>query len=125
MKSIRIPLLLLVLVAVLLLMAGCSKHYVDVYINEEKALVTLANCKAIKPLWMFPGDYVIFNNTREIHWVMLEFPEGMFEVTKTDTIWPGHRVILKVTATGKMEGIISVISDGPIGNPEAKVGEDP
>jgi len=127
MKSIRIPLFLLLMAAALLLVSGCSKHYVDVYINEAGLPVTLDNEPetAIDPLWVFPGDYVIFNNMRADEEVILRFPSGMFELD-TVTIEAGHRKILKVIADGPMTGTLTITGDGiPAGNPEVIVGEDP
>ncbi len=130
MKSIRFPIFLLVLVATLLLVSGCSKHYVDVYINEQCLFSTLDNGE-IETLMVFPGDYVIFNNAREKptpttqRWVDLTFPAGLFELT-TVRIEPGHRVILKVIADGPMSGVLGISGPScPSGSPEFKVGEGP
>ena len=123
MKSIRIPVLLLLLAGVLLLMGGCYRHYVDVYINEMCEPVTLENDEMIDPLIVFPGDYVVFTNMREVKSVTLEFPVGMFEVDEV-TINAGHRAILKVVDKGETEGYIKRI-DCPIGDPKVKVGEGP
>jgi len=129
MKSIRVLLLFVFLISVLMLVGGCSKHYVDVYINEICEPVTLENDRKIDVLYFFPGDYVIFNNMRAENSVTLEFPVGMFEVTEV-TIEAGHRVTLKVVADGPLDDTTSgrIIFTGtgcPMGNPEAKVGEGP
>lgn len=125
MKSIRITLLLFVLAATLLLVAGCDKHHVDVYINDEYAFVNMDNGNQIKTLWWHPGDYVSFNNISTDKEFTLEFPAGMFEKDKTDIIKPGQRVTLQVIAKEPMEGAISFDPESPIGNPDAKVGEGP
>jgi hypothetical protein len=127
MKVTRLVLVLLLTLTALLLVNGCSKHYVDVYINEICMPVTLENDPetAIDPLWVFPGDYVIFNNMREEDLVEMVFPTGLFEVERVE-IEAGHRVILKVVAEGPMEGPISISGDGcGAGIPKVKVGEDP
>ena len=126
---------LVVLAAALLLVTGCSRHYVEVYINEE-CLPATADMDNIKTLWVFPGDYVVFINAREVpevpegqtppgRWVKLTFPDGMFEENEV-RIDPGKRVILKVIADGPMEGLIAVTGPTcPLGSPEVKVGEGP
>jgi hypothetical protein len=124
MKSTRFALTLVLMMGTLLLMGGCSKHYVDVYINEMCELVTLENGDAIDPLIVYPGDYVIFNSMRETKAVTLTFPTGMFEEDEV-TIDPGKRVILKVINEGAPSGDIKRSGDCPVGDPKVKVGEDP
>lgn len=126
MKLTRFVLALLLALVALLLVNGCSKHYVDVYINEDCILVDLENESetGIDPLWVYPGDYVIFNNMKE-HDVDMVLPPGMFELDLVE-IEAGHRVILKVVADGPMEGPISISGHGcGAGIPKVKVGEDP
>ena len=126
MKSIRFPLLLWVMMMVLLLVGGCSKHYVDVYINEDCKLVLLDSDPDayIDPLVVFPGDYVIFNNLNSDD-VKLVFPSGLFEVGDT-LIESGHRVIFKVIADSLPLGSIRISSPTcPSTNPKVIVGEDP
>ncbi len=123
MKSIRFSLSLLLLLAVLLVVGGCSKHYVDVYINERCALVAIDNDTAIDPLVVFPGDYVIFNNLRDEP-VELNLPIGMFEEDNV-TISAGKRVILKVIETGHREESMNIVCDDGSGTPKVVVGDDP
>lgn len=139
MKSIRIPVLLLLLAGVLLLMGGCYRHYVDVYINNECILVTMDN-GVIETLLVFKGDFVVFNNLNEESessgptYVDLHLPEGMFDESevsdlRTDEnairVQPGKRVILEVISDGPIEGLISITGDCPTGTPKVKVGEEP
>lgn len=126
MKLTRFVLVLLLALAALLLVNGCSKHYVDVYINDDCILVTIDNEPetGIDPLWVYPGDYVIFNNMKDDD-VEMVFPTGLFEEDRVE-IEAGHRKILKVVADGPMEGPISISGDGcGAGIPKVKVGEDP
>ena len=123
MKSIRFLLLLLALAATLLLAVGCSKHYVDVYINDKCLLVTLENDEIIDPLVVFPGDYVIFNNLTDEE-VVMNLPDDMF--SKDDvTIPAGKRVILKVIQKDPVTKEISIDCDGGSSLPKVRVGEDP
>ncbi len=131
MKSIRSTIFILVLLAAVLLVSGCSKHYVDVYINEQCLMSTMDNDE-ILTLMVFPGDYVIFSNTREElsdvdeKWVELSFPDGLFEVDMV-RIEPGHRVILEVIADGPLSNTRMGINgpNCPSGGPDVKVGEGP
>lgn len=125
MKPIRTQFFLMVMVAVLLLISGCDKHHIDIYINDELAFVHMSNGKEIETLWVFPGDFVSFTNISQEKEFSLEFPAGMFEKDKTDIIKPGHRVTLEVISKVPMEGDISFFPESPVGNPEAKVGEEP
>ena len=120
----------LLLMAGLLFWGGCSRHYIEVYIDEEGRLAT-ADLDHIKPLLVFPGDYVVFINTRVPpepgvpRWVELDFPEGFFDVESVK-IDPGKRAIVKVIADGPLSGNIQVSGPGiPMGDPEVKVGEGP
>ena len=129
MKSIRIPMFLLVLLAAML-MVGCSAleyHFVDVYINDECLPFTLAKAGAIETLWVFPGDQVIFTNTRDKE-VVMTFTTGIFEVDEI-ALKPGKRVILKVISPGLKEGTVTLTTiDGskcPDGTPKVVVCEGP
>jgi hypothetical protein len=128
MKNIRMRMMLGVglLLATLLVVGGCSRHYVDVYLNEIGSLVLLDGDpdNIIDPLWVYKDDYVIFNNTRSKA-ITLTFPLGMFEVDEV-VVDGGRRAILQVVADGPSEGTISVSGDGiPAGSPKVKVGEGP
>lgn len=132
MNAKKNPLLmvLLFLMTALLLVGGCSRHYIDVYLDEE-CFSSTADLEHIKPLLLFPGDYVVFINTRVPpapdveRWIELKFPEGLFEEDFV-RIDPGKRVILKVIADGPMSGNIETNGPGcPLGDPEVKVGEGP
>ena len=126
MKSIRFPILLFVLVAVLLSLGGCDKHYVDVYINKDGKFVQMDNDpdNYIRTLVVFPGDFVAFNSMRDKK-ITLGFPEGLFETTSV-VLEPGHRVILEVLAKEPMEGDIGLAGeDIPSTGPKVKVGEGP
>jgi len=123
MKSIRLILFLVVLVASLLLVGGCSRHYVEVYINDKCEMVTLVNHDIINPLYVFKGDYVIFTNISKVE-VELNLPDGVFE--KNDvTIAVGKRVILKVIRNGPYEKPMNIECSGPSGEPKVFVGEEP
>lgn len=139
MKSTCSKAVLTVLVLILMGAAGCnheeceSKHYVDIYINEVCDPVTLENDEEIDVLFVYPGDYVIFNNMRAAKSVTIEFPPGMFELDEVE-IEAGHRAILQVIADGPLEDDpadpsddrLTIRGDGcPSGNPQAKVGEGP
>lgn len=139
MKAMRVSLVIVLLAAVLGLMGGCSRHYVDIYINENCQPVTLENGQKIEVMYFHPGDYVIFNNTRASESVKIQLPTGMFEVADDSVemisdpvtgesieIESGHRAILKVVGDATTNGRLSITGDGcPAGNPEAKVGEGP
>ena len=123
MKSIRFSLFLLLLLALLLMAGGCSKHYVDVYINENCALVAIDNDKAIDPLVLFVGDYVIFNNIREDE-VELSLPPGIFEKDSVK-IAAGKRSILKVLKSVPAGDSMVIDCDPDSGSPKVVVDEDP
>jgi hypothetical protein len=116
---------LTLIVAALVFSGGCSRHYVDVYINEICALVYLDNDpeSVIEDLFVFEGDYVIFNNTKDTA-VELTFPVGLFEVD--EIVVEGHsRVFVKVIGAALSEGTIGISGDCPAGAPKVKVGEGP
>jgi hypothetical protein len=123
MKTIRFVLVLMLL-AVLLVVAGCDKHYVDVYINDECAMVAIDNDTAIDPLMVFPGDYVIFNNISGDS-VIIDLPDDWFEEDLV-SILKDKRVILKVIRTdpGRSDMGISCTIGGA-GAPKVVVGEEP
>ena len=123
MKSIRLSLLFLLLTAALLLVAGCSRHYVDVYINDDCFLVTMENDKIIDPLLVFPGDYVVFTNITG-HKVELNLPDGMFSEDDVE-IAAGKRVILEVIQKDPGERSMVIVCTGGTGSPRVVVGEDP
>lgn len=119
MKPVRmIPLLVLVLVVGQLL-AGCSDvpsidiepsgkftHFVDVYLTKEAHLGGLMNQAAGDHLWLYPGDVLIVNNTTDEEG-SVTYPEGLCkflggesptpeEGKVTVSIKPRGRVMLKV-----------------------------
>ncbi len=115
---------LLLMTAGLLLVGGCSRHYVDVYIHPNCYLVSLENDDEINPLIVYKGDYVIFNSMREAT-VTMRLPAGMFEEDEVD-IEGGARVILKVIGEASMAGQISFSGTGcDVGDPDVKIGEGP
>ena len=123
MKSTRILLLLLLMVT-LMSVGGCSKHYVDVYIGAECLPITPAYDSTTRTLLVFPGDYVVFSNTRDKD-VTITFPLDMFEMDEV-TIGAGHRVTVRVINEGEASGPLSISGDGcGSGDPKIKVGEDP
>lgn len=132
MKSIRIPMFSLILVATVML-AGCAQEiqnmdfrYVDVYINEDCIPSTLAKDGFIETLWVFPGDKVTVTNTRDKK-IEIKFPAGMFDKDAA-TLEPGKRIVLKVLDVSSQEGVFS-ITDGddicPDGTPKVVIGEGP
>jgi len=123
MKSKRFVLILLLILAALLLMNGCSRHYVDVYINEDCALVAIDNDTAIDPLTVFVGDYVIFNNLTDDK-IELSFPPGIFEVDHV-TIAGGKRVIVKVVKAVPEGDSMTIGCREFTGSPKVVVDEDP
>jgi|GEM_PF-6532706 len=123
MKSIRLTIVFFVLAVSLLLMGGCSRHYVDVYVNNQCYLVNLDNDTAIESLLVFKGDYVIFNNLGDNE-VELNLPDGVFERDKV-TISPGKRVILKVIMNGPHSKNMNIECTGGSGSPKVVVGEEP
>ena len=124
MKSIRIILLMLSMVT-LLLMGGCSKHYVDVYIGGECLPLSHAFDSDTMILLVFPGDYVVFTNLRDKA-INITLPAGMFELDMVEDLESGHRVTLKVINEGDAEGGLSISGEGcPSGDPKIRVGEDP
>jgi hypothetical protein len=127
MKSIGKPLLMLILVATLLGISGCDKHYVDVYINENGKLVLMDNDpgKYIETLFVFPGDFVVFNNMSGEKVTLGFTKEGLFGTT-TEVLEPNTRIILEVQAGAPPDAEIAVAGDGwPSTGPKVKVGEGP
>ena len=126
MKTIRYPvfLLMLVMTATLFLIGGCSRHYVDVYIDNDCLLKTLETDKSIDVLLVFPGDYVIFNNLTNGN-VELNLPVGMFEKDKV-IVAGGSREILKVIMKEPFEDYMNIECDtGGSGTPKVVIGEEP
>jgi hypothetical protein len=126
MMSTRIVLALLLVAAALLLVVGCSKHYVDVYINEDGKIVLLNNDPTtIEELFVFPGDFVVFNNMSGQEATLGFSAEGLFGTT-TEVLGPNQRVILEVQAGAPAETEIAVSGAGwPSTGPKVKVGEGP
>ena len=127
MKANRFTVLcgLWLLVTVLLVMGGCSKHYVDFYIRENCTLVYLDTGPeaVIDPVVVYNGDYVIFNNLKSTT-ITLTFPVGMFEVDSIDVVGNG-RVIVKVIGADLSTGDLGIAGDCTAGSPAVKVGEGP
>ncbi len=127
MKSIGKPLLMLILVATLLGVSGCDKHYVDVFINEDGKVVLMDNVPGteIETLFVFPGDFVVFNNMSGEKVTLGFTKEGLFGTTMED-IEPHSRIILEVQAGAPSDAEIAVAGDEwPSTGPKVKVGEGP
>lgn len=116
---------LVLIVAALMFSGGCARHYVDVYINENCVLVLLDDdpTNVIEDLFVFEGDYVVFNNTKDSA-VELTFPLGIFEVDSIE-VAAHSRVFVKVVGEALSEGTIGISGDCPAGAPKVKVGEGP
>ena len=124
MKNVRIILAVVVLVAALLTVGGCSRHYVDLYINDDCVLVQLDNDVVINPLVVFEGDYVMFISLREKA-VTISLDPAMFD-TGTIELAPGASAVVKVIGDPEMEGAISLSGDGcPSVPPKVVIGEGP
>ncbi len=127
MKSIGKPLLMLILVATLLGVIGCDKHYVDVYINEDGKVVLMDNVPGtdIETLFVFPGDFVVFNNMSTEKVTLGFTKEGLFGTT-TEVLEPNTRIILEVQAGAPSDAEIAVAGgEWPSTGPKVKVGEGP
>ncbi|MEN8007993.1 MAG: hypothetical protein ABFS42_13320 [Candidatus Krumholzibacteriota bacterium] len=133
MKSIILPLFLLIILAAMLL-GGCARpiqpqpimpsRYVDVYYTDECLPSTLAKDSFIENLWVYPGDSVAFINTSDQE-IKIKFPSGMFEKDEA-IIKSGKRVILKVIEVSPKNGpFIRVDIVCPVGTPKVQVGEEP
>jgi len=102
---------------------GGDKHYVDVYIGGDCLPYTMEQDLAIETLFVFKGDYVIWNNTASGE-VDLDFPEGMFEEDEV-TIPAKQRVILKVLGPGDGSPEYTIKCTGGSATPKVEVGEEP
>lgn len=123
MKSTRISLIVFMLLAFLLLAAGCDRHYEDVYINDECLLVEKDNETVINPLELSVGDEVIFNNMNDYE-VQLIFPPDIFDKDFLK-ISGGEKATVKAIKALPEGGDLPISCRDLKGAPKVVVDEDP
>ena len=116
------PVITIILVVWVFWFGGVDKHYVDVYFNDECKIVTLDG-GVIETLFVFPGDFVIWNNPNEFT-IKLNLPPSWFEEDYVE-IPSDQRVTLEVIRTTPgLEGF-SIEGDCPGAVPKVRIGEGP
>lgn len=121
--AVRWVLVVVVFAIVIWMTGGADKHYVDVYIGPDGHIYTHAlGPQSIDPLFVVPGDYVVWNNPTDTETTITFEHTAWFGVDKV-TVGAYQREILQFG--GGEDGSLTVTNGDESGNPDLKVGEDP
>ena len=104
----------------------CDKHFVDVYLKNDGLPYTQSmGPDSIETLLLFPGDYVIWNNTAESDATLGFGGNTSWFGVGTATIPKNQRLILQVTETASGSGDYTINIGPGQGTPKVKIGDDP
>lgn len=100
-----------------------NKHHVDLYLGPDGHVYTHAmGPEAIDPIFVFPGDDVVWNNPTDND-ISLSFSESDWFGVSTLTVPAGKREILRLSDGA--DGSVNITGGDGSGSPAMKVGDGP
>ena len=103
----------------------CDKHFTDVYFKTDgKQYSHPYGVVAVEELFVFRGDYVVWNNPTDTK-ANLEFEDSSWFGVSVATVEANGRLIMEVSESATGGGDYSITIGTDSGSPSIKVGDDP